>query len=141
MSDVPFVQVVDWGLLLEACSHSANCAEDRRDPSVVVLGHGCDARCCTTTGAWVRQYRTLRKLRSCSADKVVDVPVYAVHRWLWTSLCLCSDVGCLARGASDSVHRQSSWTFQFAQRQGAFSEGLVAMRVGYFSRSSGSSRS
>ena len=26
-----------------------------------------------------------------------------------------------------SVHRQSSWTFQYAQRQGAFSEGLVAM--------------
>ena len=33
---------------LEACSHSANCAEDRRDPTGVVLGHGCYARCCTT---------------------------------------------------------------------------------------------
>ena len=41
------------GFLLEAFSHSANCAEDWRDPTGVVLGHGCDARYCTTTGAWV----------------------------------------------------------------------------------------
>ena len=33
-----------------------------------------------------RQCRNLWNFRSCSADKVVDVPVYAVHRRLWTSL-------------------------------------------------------
>ena len=55
----------------------------------------------------LRQCRKLWNFRSCSAVKVVDVPVYAVHRRLWTSLCLCSDVGALAGGASDSVHRQS----------------------------------
>ena len=35
------------------CTHSANCAEDRRDPTGAVLGLGLDARCCTMTGAWV----------------------------------------------------------------------------------------
>ena len=38
--DVPVVQGVAWGFLLEAFSHSANCAEDWRDPTGVVLGHG-----------------------------------------------------------------------------------------------------
>ena len=68
----------------------------------------------------LRQYRKLWNFRSCCADKVGDVPVCAVHRWLWTSLCFCSDVWSLAGGASDSVHRQSWWTFQL-QRQGASS--------------------
>ena len=50
-------------------------------------------------------------IRSCSADTWVDVPVVQV-------------VDCVsAGGASNSVHRQSSWTFQYAQRQG-FSAGL-----------------
>ena len=53
---------------------------------------------------------------SCSLDKVADVPARAVHRRLWMSLCLCSDGGALAGGASDSVHRRGWWTFQF-QRQ------------------------
>ena len=55
-------------LLLEACSHSANCAEDRRDPTGLVLGHGCDARCCTATGAWVT-----------TVQKTVEFPV--LTRW------------------------------------------------------------
>ena len=32
---------------------------------------------------------------SCSLDKVADVPARAVHRRLWMSLCLRSDVGLL----------------------------------------------
>ena len=81
------------------------------------------------------------EFRSCSAVKVVDVSVYAVHRRLWTSLCSCSDVWSLAGGASDSVHRQSWWTFQL-QRQGASSRVLWwRCKAGHFSRSSGSSRS
>ena len=43
------------------------------------------------------------------------------------SLLCRSSIGSLAGGASNSVHRQSSSMFQCAQRQGAFSEGLVAM--------------
>ena len=54
-------------------------------------------------------------IRSCSADTGVDVPVVQVVDWVSTG------------GASNSVHRQSSWTFQYAQRQGAFSEGTAAM--------------
>ena len=53
-------------------------------------------------------------IRSCSADTGFDVPVEVVD---WVS----------AEGASNSVHRQNSWTLQLAQRHGAFSEGL-AMR-------------
>ena len=60
----------------------------------------------------VRQCRKLWNFRSCSAVMVVDVPVYAVHRRLWMSLCLRRDSGALAGGASDSVHRRSSWTLQ-----------------------------
>ena len=33
---------------------------------------------------------------SCSLGKVADVPARAVHRRLWTSLCLCGDVWALA---------------------------------------------
>ena len=72
------------------------------------------------TGAWGR-----RGIRSCSADTWVDVPVVQVS------------VG----GASNSVHRQSLWTFQYALRQGAFSRVWWRCRVGLFSRSSNSSRS
>ena len=60
----------------------------------------------------VRQCRKLWNFRSCSAVMVVDVPVYAVHRRLWMSLCLRRDSGALAGGASDSVHRRSSRTLQ-----------------------------
>ena len=78
-------------------------------------------------------------------DKVVDMPVASNDKCLGLSVqktaasavavltlgsmsLLCrSSIWSLAEGASNSVHRQSSWTFQYAQRQGAFSEGLVAM--------------
>ena len=43
------------------------------------------------------------------------------------SLLCRSSIWVSAGGASNSVHRQSSWTFQLAQRQGGFSEGLAAM--------------
>ena len=39
----------------------------------------------------------------------------------------CLELSVQKTAASDSVHRQSSWTFQCAQRQGAFSGGSVAM--------------
>ena len=54
-------------------------------------------------------------IRSCSADTGFDVPVVQVVDWV------------SAGGASNSVHRQNSWTLQLTQRHGAFSEGL-AMR-------------
>ena len=59
-------------------------------------------------------------IRSCSADIGVDVPVVQVVDWV------------SAGGASNSVHRQSLWTFQYAQRQGAFSRVWRRCRVGPF---------
>ena len=65
----------------------------------------------------------------CLGSSVQKTAVSAVAVLTLGSMsCLCrSSIGSLAGGASNSVHRQSSWTFQLAQRQGAFSEGLVAM--------------
>ena len=80
-------------------------------------------------------------------DKVVDMPVavqrqvYLVgqSRQLWRSrsckalirgrcpCCAGRRLG-LVEGASDSVHRQSQWTFQFSKRRWAFSEGTAAMQ-------------
>ena len=78
-------------------------------------------------------------------DKAIDMPIASNDRCLGLSVqktaasavavltlgsmsLLCrSSIVFLAGGASNSVHRQSSWIFQCAQRQGAFSEGLVAM--------------
>ena len=51
-------------------------------------------------------------IRSCSADTGFDVPVVQVVDWV------------SAGGASNSVHRQSSGTFQVAQRQGGFQGGF-----------------
>ena len=71
------------GLLL-ACSHSANCAEDRRDPTGAVLGHGCDACCCTTIGAWVTTYSTLWNFRSSSPDKHWSLVVVKMTMSSWS---------------------------------------------------------
>ena len=71
---------------------------------------------------------------SCSLGKVADVPARAVHRRLWTSLCLCSDVWALAGRASDSVHRQRWWTFQlqrlWVRRGSGGDEGVGAHHIG-----------
>ena len=46
------------------------------------------------------------------------------------SLLCRSSIWSLAGGASHSVHRQSSWTFQYAQRRGTFSwAGDVTLRT------------
>ena len=59
-------------------THSANCAEDRRDPTGAILGHGGDARCCTTTGAWVTSVqKTVVVPQLQFSDNVVDIPVVA----------------------------------------------------------------
>ena len=57
-----------------------------------------------------------------------------IHNDNTTQLCLRSDVGALAGGASDSVHRRGWWTFQL-QRQWASSrvggdEGVGAHHTG-----------
>ena len=61
-----------------------------------------------------------------SVQKTMDPAVAVLTLWLMSLLCRSSS-GSLAGGASNSVHRQSSWTFHCAQRQGAFSEGFVVM--------------
>ena len=63
---------------------------------------------------------------SCSLDKVADVPARAVHRRLWTSLCLAATLGscwrCLRLSSSPRAGGHSSY------RDCGFVEGLVAMR-------------
>ena len=128
--DVPVVQVVDWVSCWRRVPTVQTLQKTGEIPQVLSLDT------VVTPVVVQRQVLGLRQYR-----KLVDVPVCAVHRRLWTSLCLCSDVGSLAGGASDSVHRQSWWTFQL-QRQWASSIVLWwRCRVGHFSRSSGSSRS
>ena len=71
-----FVQFIDWVDVPVLCSDVFAVLDTVVDMPVVVqrlvLG--------------VRQCRKLWNFRSCSAVMVVDVPVYAVHRRLWTSL-------------------------------------------------------
>ena len=63
---------------------------------------------------------------SCSLDKVADVPARAVHRWLWMSLCLCSDGGALAGGASAQFIAGAGGLSSF--RDSGLLRGFVAMR-------------
>ena len=68
-------------------THSANCPEDRRVPTGAVLGQGgrrpllYNDRCLGLT-----ELKTVEVPQLQYSDKVVDVPVCAVHRRLWTSL-------------------------------------------------------
>ena len=63
----------------------------------------------------VGQSRELWKSRSCNAMIRGRCPCCAGRR-----------LG-LVEGATDSVHRQSLWTFQFATSRWAFSEGTAVM--------------
>ena len=71
----------------ETFTHSANCPEDRRVPTGAVLGQGgrrpllYNDRCLGLT-----ELKTVEVPQLQYSDKVVDVPVCAVHRRLWTSL-------------------------------------------------------
>ena len=104
--------------VVASCPLFCSTADSRGDSTGAVPGRGClHARCVQTVLGY--DSAKLWNFRSCSAVMVVDVPVYAVHRWLWMSLCFCRDSGALAGGASDSVHRRSWWTFQL-QRRGFF---------------------
>ena len=64
--------------------------------------------------------------RACFSAETAASAVAVLTLESMSLLCR-SSIGSLAGGASNSVHRQSSWTFQYAQRRGAFSEGLVAL--------------
>ena len=79
-------------------------------PQAQFLDKVVDMPVASMTGAWGCQCRKLRhpQLQCCG----VDVPVVQVVDWV------------SAGGASNSVHRQISWTFQYAQRQGGLSAGF-----------------
>ena len=98
-------------------------------PQVQLLDKVADLPVASMTGAWGRQCRKLWH---------PQLPVLTLGSM---SLLCRSSIGSLAGGASNSIHRQCSWIFQCAQRQGAFSRVWWRCWVGHFSRSSGSSRS
>ena len=107
----------------------------------------------------VRSCRLVRPVVVQRVDKVVDVPVVQVLVVPQVQFCgygrPCDHAATLglanSGSASDSVHRQSLQTFQFAAETGthsancaAFSVGVAAVKVfsaffGHFSRSSRSS--
>ena len=97
---------------------------------------------CCRVQTWRRQPSS----RSCSSlsslDKVVDMPVVgkdrcrgrcpgAVHRRLWTSCDHAATLVCDSGSATDSVHRWSRWTFQFATEVGTLLSTMVVM-AGFF---------
>ena len=57
---------------------------------------------------------------------MVDVPVEFIEGY--GRPCGLAVTSGLVEGASDSVHRQSQWTFQFLRDGYAFSVGMAAMR-------------
>ena len=109
--DVPVVQVVAWACRVLRAGNCGIFSQLRYldkviDVFFVQFIDGCGRPCahaetwsafssctrsltcplCSTTGAWGLTVQKTVEFRSCSADKVVDVPVCAVHRRLWTSL-------------------------------------------------------
>ena len=100
------------------------------------------ARCCAVfvvvqTVQCVQFWTRLLTCPLLCNDIQRQVYVVGQSRKLWRSRSCDALIGgrcpcCAGRrlglvGASDSVHRQSLWTFQFSTRRWAFSEGLAAM--------------
>ena len=72
------------------------------------------------------EQKTLEVPQLQCSDKVVDLPVEFIEGY-GRPFGPAATSG-LVEGASDSVHRQSQWTFQFLRDGYAFSVGMAAMR-------------